>query len=997
VVTVTLIIADVAFLGITERSLRDSSQATLRNVVDSETAAIVRSLDEGLREAKALANALPQVVIERRDVAEMELWLKASTEMFPEFQDGIFVLDAEGNLWADYPPHPDSRNESFARREIFARREYFQASVTQGKGVVSRPYRSDRTGQAVLTFTAPLVDREGRFAGLLCCSTQLSSPGIFHGLALKKIGNTGVLCLREAKGLVLSHPDDSRILQSDPAIAGDYLWDATLRSGAATGLGVDPFGRPALASYKKVPSADWVLSAYQSQEEVYAPIGKAQRYLLFCGLVAIAASLGVGTYLVRRITAPLERLRLEVEGFTRQAENYGGASSSSASTSAPGQKKGKDEVEQLHEAFTEMSDRLAGALRSLSASAEQWKTTFDAVEDSICLLDGENRILSANKATGVLCGTDTGSIVGKHCWEVIHASDAQPSYCLVGRMKDTLRRQSWEIDLADRHLEVTVDPVLDESGRLAGVVHIVRDSTERIRAQGLLRASEERYRALVENVNMGIALIDRDYRVVMANAAQGRLFRGSPSRFIGKHCYLEFGSRTEICPHCPGTVALATGRPAEVETEGVLADGSQFAVRIHAFPIPGPDGGTAGFIELVEDITEKKRLHDERRQLEAKVQHAQKLESLGVLAGGIAHDFNNLLMGMLGNADLALRKLTPESLSKPYIERIEIAASRAAELTNQMLAYSGKGKFLVEPIDLNRLVEEMVQLLQTVISKKATLRIRCSEKHFSIDADASQLRQVVMNLITNASDALGDRDGTISITTGEMEVDRAYLAGSHCDSGTPEGRYVYVEVSDTGSGMDDATRAKIFDPFFTTKFTGRGLGLAAVLGIVRSHRGLIRVYSEPGQGTTFKVLFPEAESAPQDMIIASPDLRKIATGTVLVVDDDEAILEVAKDMLEHEGYRVLLAADGREGLEAVRRYGEAISVVLLDMTMPGLTGEEAFQELRRIRPNLPVILSSGFSEVEIVTRFAGKGLAGFLQKPYRAETLFGKLREVLAV
>ena len=256
------------------------------------------------------------------------------------------------------------------------------------------------------------------------------------------------------------------------------------------------------------------------------------------------------------------------------------------------------------------------------------------------------------------------------------------------------------------------------------------------------------------------------------------------------------------------------------------------------------------------DSTGRRRSEEERLAFERRMQQTQKLESLGVLAGGIAHDFNNLLMGILGNADLALSKSPPESPVRAYIRNIDTAAQRAADLANQMLAYSGKGRFVVEPIDLSRLVEEMGHLLATVISKRAALRYRLAADLPPVEADATQLRQVVMNLITNASDALGDEEGVITVATGVVEIDPAGTAPRSSGAPLPPGTYVFIEVSDTGCGMDPATRARIFDPFFTTKQTGRGLGLAAVLGIVRGHRGALRVSSEPGQGTTFTVLFP---------------------------------------------------------------------------------------------------------------------------------------------
>ena len=275
------------------------------------------------------------------------------------------------------------------------------------------------------------------------------------------------------------------------------------------------------------------------------------------------------------------------------------------------------------------------------------------------------------------------------------------------------------------------------------------------------------------------------------------------------------------------------------------------------FVSSGPDEA----LIMVRDISTAKRAVKERERLHAQLQHAQKLESLGVLAGGIAHDFNNLLMSVLGNAEMALWDLAPESPARADLQAISAAAKRAADLAKQMLAYSGKGKFVIEPLNLSKLVADMAHLLEVSISKKVTLKYNFPESLPLVDGDATQIRQIVMNLIINASEAVGEKSGVINVTTGVMEADHAYLSETYLDEGLEEGYYIYLEVADTGHGMDRETVEKIFDPFFTTKFTGRGLGLAAVLGIVRGHRGALKVYSQPKHGTTFKVLFPCSEEA----------------------------------------------------------------------------------------------------------------------------------------
>jgi signal transduction histidine kinase len=400
---------------------------------------------------------------------------------------------------------------------------------------------------------------------------------------------------------------------------------------------------------------------------------------------------------------------------------------------------------------------------------------------------------------------------------------------------------------------------------------------------------------------------------------------------------------------------------------------------------------------LQVEMSERQRAEKERRQLEAQVQHAQRLESLGVLAGGIAHDFNNLLVGILGNADLALMELPSQSRVCQRIEDVKVAAMRAAELTRQMLSYSGRGRFVVEPVNLNQLIEEMTHLLQISISKKIALKFDFEEPLAKIQADASQVRQVVMNLITNASEAIGDRSGVISIRTGLVHADRQYLSESFLAEKLPVGYYVALEVSDTGCGMDPDIQQRIFDPFFTTKFTGRGLGLAAVLGIVRGHHGAIKVCSEAGKGTTFKILFPatcEDLPAQEEWAQRRAEAWK-GQGLFLVVDDEDTVRSVAKTMLERAGFSVLAACDGNAGVELFGQHSDQIVGVLLDLTMPRMNGEETFREMRRIRPDVRVLLASGYAEQDTVHKFASKGLAGFIQKPFQFDKLLEKVRQML--
>ncbi len=399
-------------------------------------------------------------------------------------------------------------------------------------------------------------------------------------------------------------------------------------------------------------------------------------------------------------------------------------------------------------------------------------------------------------------------------------------------------------------------------------------------------------------------------------------------------------------------------------------------------------------VACVRDITTQIKAEQEKTKLQSQLLHAQKLECLGVLAGGIAHDFNNLLTSILGYSDLALSITSPDATAHFYINEVVKGARRAGELTQQMLAYSGKGRFLLQPVSLTEMIDDMARLLEISISKRCVLQFHLMRDMPACEADIAQLRQIIMNLVINASDAIGDHSGVISVSTGVMYCDRTYLSSAYLDEQLPEQHYVFMEVADSGCGMSEDTKARLFDPFFTTKFAGRGLGLSAVLGIVRGHRGVVKVYSEEGNGTTFKVLFPASEKTPVMTSIHSATGSYTSKGTVLVVDDEDAIRALSAEMFRIMGFDTLTAVDGEQAVETFRKEHERIRLVLLDMTMPHLDGEQTFREMRRIG-DVPTILCSGFNEQTAINRFAGKGLAGFIQKPFRFQQLADATRKAL--
>lgn len=430
-----------------------------------------------------------------------------------------------------------------------------------------------------------------------------------------------------------------------------------------------------------------------------------------------------------------------------------------------------------------------------------------------------------------------------------------------------------------------------------------------------------------------------------------------------------------------------------METRWVRKDGEVLDIQLSSSAID-PDDPDKGEVFSGLDITLMKTLQAEQEELESQMQRTQKLESLGVLAGGIAHDFNNMLVSILGNADLTLSELPPLSPVRDYIQDIETASRRAADLCRQLLAYSGKGRFIIEKIHLRELVEEMVNMLEVSIAKNVVLKFRFADQVPPVEADATQLRQIIMNLVINSSEAIGKRSGVISISTGVMECTEEYLNTTFIRGNLVPGIYSYLEVADTGMGMTKEIQEKIFEPFFSTKFTGRGLGMSAVLGIITGHAGGIKVYSEQGKGTTIKIILPAVESDLEETPSADKfrdDEKWHGEGTILLVDDDESVRTLASRYLHKFGFQVIVAEDGRKAVELYKEKKDEITAVLMDLTMPHMDGADAFSQMRAINPDVQVILTSGYNEQEVTQRFVGKGAVGFIQKPYG----LAQLREIL--
>jgi PAS domain S-box-containing protein len=680
---------------------------------------------------------------------------------------------------------------------------------------------------------------------------------------------------------------------------------------------------------------------------------------------------------------------------------------------------------------------------ALSESEERFRALTDNAFDLIAEMDQEGHFTYTNPRYSEWTGIPNADLIGTLGIELIHAEDRERTLAWFRTQRRSgdespvtvrfrCRNGSWRwVEISGRTFRAGEDlrivanardvtERMEMNARLQqardrleervkertaqldrAVAGLEEEVAERRRVEYELRASEERWRNVSElSSDLSFALSrapDGSFTTEWVTQAIVRISGRSREEIEarGWHSIVHPEDIDRVMTHLS---QVRIGETREYDSRLLTPEGDVRWMKMRITGALSPVDGKLRVLGAGRDVTEARRAEEERRHLEAHMQEVQKLESLGLLAGGVAHDFNNLLAVVLGNEALAMSEAQPGSNLAKQLERIRSAAKHAEGLTSQMLTYSGKASLSLKPVDLSGLVEEMSPLLEASISRKCRLETSPGHGRTLAEGDPTRLRQVILNLVINASEALGDRPGRVAVRTGLMFADEAYLEDTFGSGELAQGEYVYLEVSDSGQGIDAETRKRIFEPFFSTKRSGRGLGLASVLGIVRGHHGAIKLATEPGGGTCFRILLPPASGF---AIPAATWARKrpaeVRAGTVLVVDDDDAVREVASEFLVRDGLDVVTAGGGREALKVLRDdVAGKIDAVVLDLAMPDLDGRETLLEIRRLRPELPVVVASGFREDRNAERFPTEEIASFVRKPYEAEDLVDAVRAALA-
>ncbi len=611
--------------------------------------------------------------------------------------------------------------------------------------------------------------------------------------------------------------------------------------------------------------------------------------------------------------------------------------------------------------------------------------------------DKDGRFIFANEFYCKSVGKTYQDVIGRNDFEIHPRALAEKFREDDQRIMDLCQaetiEEAWQsIGGESGYIQVIKSPLFDSRRQVIGIIGIFWDITDRKKTEIELAEERNLLRTLIDIVPGYIYVKDRESRFLLANKAVTRLMgETDPENLIGKTDFDFYSDADALNFRRDERQVIEEGKALVDSEESYYSpDGRLGWILTNKLPLRNIDGEIIGVVGMGLNITKRKEAEHERKKLEAQLLHAQKMETVGTLAGGLAHDLNNLLMGIQGHASLMTTEIDAAHPFWPNIRAIEEYVQSATALTNQLLGFARGGKYEIKPTAFNELIEHAADMFSR--TRKEIRILKTFEPNlWVVEADQRQMEQVFLNLFINAWQAMPG-GGDLSLRTDNVMLDQAVVAPH---SAAP-GRFVRISITDTGLGMDEATRQRIFDPFFTTKEIGcgTGLGLASAYGIVKNHGGFITVYSEPGNGTAFTIYLPASDKeAQEDVIIEEKTLQ--GSGTILVVDDEEMILDVGKAILERLGYHALVAAGGRQAVETVRERGDEIDLVILDLIMPGFDGGKTFERIREIQPDIPVMLSSGYSIDGQAQAILEKGGNGFIQKPFQISELSQAIRNIL--
>jgi len=906
------------------------------------------------------------------------------------FYSQLSLLDRKGRETAKV-----SRFHTFLPEELASldQEPAFTAAI-RGEPYIGPIDFLEDTGLLSLQISLPLKAVPTEITGVVIAEINISH--LWQAVAAVEIGRTGYAYLVDRRGRFIAYQKPAEVLQrygedmrSKPPVAafGGRQRESVGGLEAYRGL----LGETVIGVYAPIGGTDWAVVVEQSVREAYAGIAEMKRYLFWLMGVCVLLVGGMTFLAARHLIYPVRALTIAAQRF-----GSGDLDADFVTVKRP------DEVGVLSHTFNTMQRQLrelyAGlkqkvaeleeAHRALQKSEANYRLLIENQSDLVVKIDPDGRFLFVSPSYCALFDKTENELIGRHFLPLVHQEDRektarameklyQPPYSAYFEQR-AMTRFGW------RWLAWSDNAVLDRSGNITAIIGMGRDITDRVNAETALKKSEERFRTLVEQSPLGIAIISSSGRYQYVNSRFQEMFGYSLEDIPTgadwfQKAFPDPAYRQKVIRRWnDDLMKTGIGRSRPRIFQVTCGDGTRKEIHFRPVTLENQDQ----FV-IYEDITERKRF-------ERQLQQSQKFEAIGTLAGGIAHDFNNLLMGIQGCASLVAAdgNLSPSDME--HIEAIESYVRSATDLTKQLLGIARGGKYAVKPVDISALMRESAAMFGRT-RKEIRIHTKTWDRPLVVEADKRQMEQVLLNMYINAWQAMPG-GGDLYLESAETELDQT-TNGIQVAGPT---RFARISVTDTGVGMDAGVRQRIFDPFFTTKEKGRGtgLGLASAYGIIQNHDGMITVYSEPGHGSTFNIYLPLSDREVGNQEGAKRGLVS-GTGTVLLVDDETMIVNVAKAMLEKLGYRVLTANSGQAAVKQLAEQGESIDLVILDLIMPGMDGGETFDRIREQQPKMPILLSSGYSINGQAATIMARGADGFIQKPFNLAALSEKIGGVL--
>ena len=867
-------------------------------------------------------------------------------------------------------------------------------SVLEGKPYIGNIEFLGNTGLLSLTIALPIRSPAADIVGALIAEVNISH--LWQDVARIKIGQSGYAYLVDNQGRFVAYQKPTEVLQrygenvSGLPPVNEFVNNGREETGEVRkydGL----FGQEVIGVYAPIKGTNWAVIVEQPISEAYASISKMKKYLLYLLFFSIIIAGGLGWYVSRRMIGPIRTLtdaaqrlgdgELETRFLNVQRQDEVGVLSNAFI-------KMQKDLQVLYTGLKQKVDELEATQEALKKSEEQYRLLIENQLDFIVKMDLDGRFLFVSPSYCKLFGETEQELLGREFIGRIHEDDWNSILEETERLLQAPHKAYLE------HRTLTADgwmwigwqftAVRDEKGEVVSIIGVGRDINDRMIAEAALKESEEKFRTLVEESPLGVSIIKKNGSYHYINPQFINIFGYTledipTGRDWFRKAFPDETYRHTVVANWKKDHAQAgVGESRPLNLTVTCKDGSTKEISFRTVTMENLDQ----FV-IYEDITEKVKI-------EQQLQQTRKFEAIGTLAGGIAHDFNNLLMGLQGRASLMAVDMEASHPHMEHINAIEEYIHSATDLTKQLLGFARGGKYEVKPININELVTASSSMFGRT-RKEIRIHTKLHEPPPVAEVDRNQIEQVLLNIYINAWQSMPE-GGMLFIETKVVDFDELSPRYHQLAPGS----YVKVSITDSGTGMDEVTRQKIFDPFFTTKEKGRGtgLGLASAYGIVSNHGGLITVYSEVGHGATFNIYLPASEKEAHREVPLEEGLFK-GTGRILLVDDEEMIIDVAQSMLETLGYQVVACRSGREALDKVYELGDEIDLVIVDMIMPGMDGGETFDHIRELYPEMPVILSSGYTINGQANEIMQRGCNGFIQKPFNLRELSKKVRSTL--